>query len=435
MSGRLDGRLVVLGVTGSIAAYKSPEIVRALRAEGAEVQALLTPAATRFVSPLTLRTLTGHAVDADLLDLLPDGRIGHIVAADSADALLVAPATAQWIGAMANGLAGDVVTAACLATSAPVIVAPAMDGEMWAHAATQSNAARLRDDFGYRLVEPERGALASGATGVGRLAETATVVDAVVGAIGTAPIREPDARRRPPAVPSGDLAGRRIVITAGGTEEPIDAVRILANRSSGRQGIALAEAARDRGADVVLIAARVSVPLPEGVTVVRAMSVDALDDALRESLLPPPVGRATAIADVLIAAAAVSDFRVAGGPSTEKLRRDAAVSIKLTPTKDLLAGIAHALGPRATRATLLVGFSAEAGATPRAREKLRRKDLDLIVGNDVSAPGIGFESTENAAEIIGADERVTTVGPAPKRVVADAILDRVAALLASRGDR
>jgi phosphopantothenoylcysteine decarboxylase/phosphopantothenate--cysteine ligase len=432
MSKRLAGRLVVLGITGSIAAYKSPEIVRALRAEGADVQALLTPAATRFVSPLTLRTLTGHAVDADLLDLLPDGRIGHIVAADAADAILIAPATAQWIGAMASGLAGDVVTAACLATTAPVIVAPAMDGEMWAHAATQTNATRLRDDFGYALVAPESGALASGATGVGRLAETAAIVDAVVAAIGAAPIREPNESRRPPAVPAGDLSGRRIVVTAGGTEEPIDAVRILANRSSGRQGIALAEAARDRGAEVILIAARVSVPLPEGVTIVRAMSVDALGAALNNALLAAPNGGAATTADALIATAAVSDFRVAGGPSAEKLRRDGEITLRLTPTPDLLAGVAEALGPRATRQTLLVGFSAEASATPRAREKLAKKDLDLIVANDVTAPGIGFESAENAAEIIGADDVVTRVGPAPKRVVADAILDRVAALLAAR---
>lgn len=432
MSKRLAGRLVVLGITGSIAAYKSPEIVRALRAEGADVQALLTPAATRFVSPLTLRTLTGHAVDADLLDLLPDGRIGHIVAADAADAILIAPATAQWIGAMASGLAGDVVTAACLATTAPVIVAPAMDGEMWAHAATQTNATRLRDDFGYALVAPESGALASGATGVGRLAETAAIVDAVVAAIGAAPIREPNESRRPPAVPAGDLSGRRVVVTAGGTEEPIDAVRILANRSSGRQGIALAEAARDRGADVTLIAARVSVPLPEGVTIVRAMSVDALGAALKDALLAAPNGSATTPADALIATAAVSDFRVAGGPSAEKLRRDGEITLRLTPTPDLLAGVAEALGSRATRQTLLVGFSAEASATPRAREKLAKKDLDLIVANDVTAPGIGFESAENAAEIIGADDVVTRVGPAPKRVVADAILDRVAALLAAR---
>ena len=428
-SGPLSGRLIVLGITGSIAAFKAPEIVRALRAAGADVQALLTPAATRFVSPLTLRTLTGRAVDADLLDLLPDGRIGHIVAADSADAFLVAPATAQWLGAMAGGLAGDAVTAACLATTAPVVVAPAMDGEMWAHPATVTNAARLANDFGYTIVAPESGALASGGSGVGRLPEPATLVDALVRAIGDAPIREPNEARRPPLVAAGDLSGRRVVITAGGTEEPIDPVRILANRSSGRQGVALAEAARDRGADVLLIAARVAIPLPEGVEVLRVATVADLQAALNAALLPPPVGRATTPADLFIAAAAVSDFRMAGGPSGEKLRRDGALTLHLEPTPDLLAAIAATLGPRAQRATKMIGFSAESGATKRAAEKLSAKDLDLIVANDVSAPGIGFESAENAVEILHVSGATQKVGPAPKRVVADAILDQAVALL------
>jgi len=435
MSARLTGRLVVLGITGSIAAFKAPEIVRALRAEGADVQVLMTPAATRFVSPLTMRTLTGRAVDADLLDLLPDGRIGHIVAADSADAILVAPATAQWIGAMASGMAGDPVTATCLATTAPVVVAPAMDGEMWAHPATQANARRLMEDFGYTLVEPVHGALASGSEGAGRLAEASAIVAAVIAAIGASPVREPDAARRPPVVPAGDLSGRRVVVTAGGTEEPIDAVRILANRSSGRQGIALAEAARDRGADVLLIAARVAVPLPEGVEIVRVATVAELSAALDAALLPPPDGRATSSVDALIAAAAVSDFRMRGGPSTEKLRRDSDLTLTLEPTPDLLAGIAKRLGARATRQTKLIGFSAESGATKRAAEKLKAKDLDLIVANDVTAPGIGFESAENRAEILDVDGGISIVGPAPKRVVADAILDRLAALLVTGGAR
>jgi phosphopantothenoylcysteine decarboxylase/phosphopantothenate--cysteine ligase len=435
MSARLTGRLVVLGITGSIAAFKAPEIVRALRAEGADVQVLMTPAATRFVSPLTMRTLTGRAVDADLLDLLPDGRIGHIVAADSADAILVAPATAQWIGAMASGMAGDPVTATCLATTAPVVVAPAMDGEMWAHPATQANARRLMEDFGYTLVEPVHGALASGSEGAGRLAEASAIVAAVIAAIGANPVREPDAARRPPVVPAGDLSGRRVVVTAGGTEEPIDAVRILANRSSGRQGIALAEAARDRGADVLLIAARVAVPLPEGVEIVRVATVAELSAALDAALLPPPDGRATSSVDALIAAAAVSDFRMRGGPSTEKLRRDGDLTLTLEPTPDLLAGIAKRLGARATRQTKLIGFSAESGATKRAAEKLKAKDLDLIVANDVTAPGIGFESAENRAEILDVDGGISIVGPAPKRVVADAILDRLAALLVTGGAR
>ena len=433
-SGPLSGRLIVLGITGSIAAFKAPEIVRALRAAGADVQALLTPAATKFVSPLTLRTLTGHAVDADLLDLLPDGRIGHIVAADSADAILVAPATAQWLGAMAGGLAGDAVTAACLATTAPVVVAPAMDGEMWTHPATTTNAARLTNDFGYTIVPPESGALASGSSGVGRLPEPATLVDALVRAIGSAPIREPNEARRPPLVPAGDLSGRRVVITAGGTEEPIDAVRILANRSSGRQGVALAEAARDRGADVMLIAARVAIPLPEGMEVVRVATVADLDAALRSALLPPPVGTSAIPVDLFIAAAAVSDFRMAGGPSKEKLRRDGALTLHLEPTPDLLAGIAAALGPRAKRTTKLIGFSAESGATKRAAEKLAAKDLDLIIANDVSAPGIGFESAENTVEILHVDGSTQRIGPAPKRVVADGILDQAVRLLSGATD-
>ena len=435
MSARLTGRLVVLGITGSIAAFKAPEIVRALRAEGADVQVLMTPAATRFVSPLTMRTLTGRAVDADLLDLLPDGRIGHIVAADSADAILVAPATAQWIGAMASGMAGDPVTATCLATTAPVVVAPAMDGEMWAHPATQANARRLMEDFGYTLVEPVHGALASGSEGAGRLAESSAIVAAVITAIGANPVREPDAARRPPVVPAGDLSGRRVVVTAGGTEEPIDAVRILANRSSGRQGIALAEAARDRGADVLLIAARVAVPLPEGVEIVRVATVAELSAALDAALLPPPDGRATSSVDALIAAAAVSDFRMRGGPSAEKLRRDGDLTLTLEPTPDLLAGIAKRLGARAVRQTKLIGFSAESGATKRAAEKLKAKDLDLVVANDVTAPGIGFESAENRAEILDVNGEISIVGPAPKRVVADAILDRLVALLVTGGAR
>ena len=435
MSARLTGRLVVLGITGSIAAFKAPEIVRALRAEGADVQVLMTPAATRFVSPLTMRTLTGRAVDADLLDLLPDGRIGHIVAADSADAILVAPATAQWIGAMASGMAGDPVTATCLATTAPVVVAPAMDGEMWAHPATQANARRLMEDFGYTLVEPVHGALASGSEGAGRLAESSAIVAAVITAIGASLVREPDAARRPPVVPAGDLSGRRVVVTAGGTEEPIDAVRILANRSSGRQGIALAEAARDRGADVLLIAARVAVPLPEGVEIVRVATVTELSAALDAALLPPPDGRATSSVDALIAAAAVSDFRMRGGPAAEKLRRDGDLTLTLEPTPDLLAGIAKRLGARAVRQTKLIGFSAESGATKRAAEKLKAKDLDLVVANDVTAPGIGFESAENRAEILDVNGEISIVGPAPKRVVADAILDRLVALLVTGGAR
>ncbi len=283
--GRLDGRLIGLGVTGSIAAYKAVELLRLLRAEGADVAVMLSPAATRFVGPLSFAALSRHPVETELLDLLPDGRIGHIVLADSADAIVVAPATAHWLGAMANGLAGDVVTATTLASAAPVVVAPAMDGEMWSHPATRTNVARLRDDFGYRIVEPAAGPLASGQSGVGRLAELSTIVDAVVDAIGSAPIRVTDAAARPPLVAPArdvDLAGRHIVVTAGGTREPIDPVRFLGNRSTGRMGAAIADAALDRGARVTVIAANIEVELPASAEIIRVETTADLGAALAD---------------------------------------------------------------------------------------------------------------------------------------------------------
>ena len=217
-SSRLAGRLIAVGVTGSIAAYKAAELVRRLRDEGADVVVLMTPSATRFVGDLTFAALTRHPVETDVGGLLPDQRIGHIVIADSADAIVVAPATAHWLASMAAGLAGDAVTATCLATSAPVVVAPAMDGEMYGHPATRANVARLRDEFGYRIVEPEAGPLASGQSGQGRLAEIATIVDALVAALADRPIRVPDEAARPPLVSGArdaDLEGRHVVVSAG----------------------------------------------------------------------------------------------------------------------------------------------------------------------------------------------------------------------------
>src|SRR6185503_6759076 len=231
--------------------------------------------------------------------------IGHIVIADSADAIVVAPATAHWLASMAAGLAGDAVTATCLATSAPVVVAPAMDGEMYGHLATRANVARLRDEFGYRIVEPEAGPLASGQTGRGRLAETAVIVDAVVAAVGDGPVRAADPAARPPLVGEvhdADLEGRHLVITAGGTAEPIDPVRFIGNRSTGKMGVALAEAALDRGARVTLIVGQISVSLPTSsdVLVFRAETTAEMGELVRS---------AVAEADALIMAAAVADFR------------------------------------------------------------------------------------------------------------------------------
>lgn len=426
---RLAGRLIALGACGSVAAYKAVELVRLLRAEGAEVTVMLTAAAARFVSPLTLAALSRHPVETDVLGLLPDGRIGHIVVADSADAILVAPATARWLGAMAAGIASDTVTAACLATSAPVVFAPAMDGDMWAHPATQASVGRLTRDFGYLLVPPETGELASGQSGVGRLADLARIVDAVVAAVGDRPVRAADPAALPPLLPAArepDLEGRRIVVSAGGTAEPIDPVRFIGNRSSGRMGAAIAQAALDRGAEVTLVAGRVEVPLPAGAQVVRAETTSAMRAAVLDALVG---GRA----DALVMAAAVADFRPRRAAAA-KLGRDAALTLELEPTEDILAEAgarARDLEPR----PVIVGFAAETGSLDRAPGKLRRKGADLLVANDVSEPGSGFGSETNRVAILAADGSRQDLPLLPKREVAERLLDRVVALLDSRPGR
>ena len=440
--GRLIGRLIGLGVTGSIAAYKAVELVRLLRAEGAAVQVLLTPSAERFVAPLTLAALSGHPVERDILELMPDGRIGHIVVADTADAIVVAPATAHWLGAMANGLAADPVTATCLATTAPVVVAPAMDGEMYAHPATRANVARLRDAFGYRIVEPETGPLASGQVGVGRLAELPRIVDAVVAAIGARPVRAPDPAARPAPLldqpREADLTGRHIVVTAGGTAEPIDPVRFIGNRSTGKMGVAIAQAALDRGATVTLLAAGVSVPLPADARIVRAETTGQLRGALLATL----VGDAgQAGFDALVMAAAVADFRPSR-PAETKLLRGAALTLELEPTPDLLAEVARiARGIDAqgqpTRAPLLprpvlVGFAAETGSLARAADKLRAKRVDLLVANDVTEAGSGFGTDTNRVTLYAADAPPEAWPLLSKRAVADRLLDRIARALDER---
>jgi phosphopantothenoylcysteine decarboxylase / phosphopantothenate---cysteine ligase len=440
-TGRLAGRLIALGITGSIAAYKAVELLRLLQAEGADVVVLLSPAASRFVTPLTLEAISRHPVEQELLELLPDGRIGHIVIADSADAIVVAPATAHWLGAMAAGLAGDTVTATCLASAAPVIVAPAMDGEMYAHPATRTNVRRLRDDFGYVVVEPEHGPLASGQVGTGRLAALETIVEAVVEAVRGRPVRAPDEALRPPTVESpreGDLAGRHVVVTAGGTREAIDPVRFIGNRSSGRMGVALAEAALDRGARVTIIAANVEVALPEAARIVRAESTGQLRSALLGALTDDG---SRAGFDALLMAAAVADFRPAWA-ADEKLARGESLTLELEPTPDLLAEVARIARGGDTAGSpvrtplhpvpVLVGFAAETGSLERVPEKLRRKGVDLLVANDVSEPGSGFGTDTNRVTIHARDGEPEGFPLLPKREVADRLLDRVAELLDGR---
>lgn len=428
MSGRLEGRLIGLGVSGSIAAYKSVELLRRLTAEGADVTVMLTPSATRFVGPLTFRALSRHPVEVDVLDLLPDGRIGHIVLAESADAIVVAPATAGWLGAMANGLAGDAITATCLASTAPLIVAPAMDGDMWTHPATRANVARLRDDFGALVVEPVAGPLASGRSGVGRLAELDDIVEAVVAAVAGLPIRAPDPAVRPPrseAAPrDADLAGRHVVVSAGGTREPIDPVRFIGNRSTGRMGLAVVAAALDRGARVTLLAANVELPIPDD------PALTVLDTPTSTDLGAILDGVASSGFDALVMAAAVADFRPAVRHD-RKLERGGPLSLELEPTPDLLAGLTAALADRRPR-PVVVGFAAETGSLDRAAGKLRRKGVDLLIANDVSEPGSGFGTETNRVTILAADGWTEALPLQSKRAVADAILDRVVERLDGR---
>ena len=427
--GRLFGRLVAVGVTGSIAAYKAAELVRRLRDEGADVVVLMTPSATRFVGELTFAALTRHPVETDVGGLLADQRIGHIVVADTADAIVVAPATAHWLAAMATGLAGDVVTAACLASSAPVIVAPAMDGEMYDHPATRANVARLRDDFGYTIVGPEAGPLASGQTGQGRLAETSSIVDAVVSTIGDRAIRAPDPDARPPLLGSprdADLEGRRVVITAGGTAEPIDPIRYIGNRSTGKMGVALAEAALARGARVTLIVGHVTARLPGDprTDVIRVETTAEMREAVIEAI---------GGSDVLIMAAAVADFRPRRASST-KIARAKGLTLELEPTEDILAAVSAAVATPGTlaRRPVLVGFAAETGSLDRAPDKLRRKGVDLLVANDVSEAGSGFGTDTNRVTILASGGGREELPLLAKREVAERILDRVAAALDDR---
>lgn len=427
---RLAGRLIALGVTGSIAAYKSAEVARRLMDEGAELQVLLSRSGREFIGPLTFETLTRRKVMSDPLELLADGRIGHIVVADSADAIVVAPATARWIAAMAAGLADDVITATCLASAAPVVVAPAMDGEMYGHPATEANIARLRE-FGYTIVPPDEGPLASGQRGIGRLAATDAIVEAAVAAARDRAIRTPDAGARPPvleAIREPDLADRRVIVTAGGTMEPIDPVRFIGNRSSGKMGVAIAQAALDRGADVALIAGSVSVPLPEQATLVRVETTEALRTAVLDALPG---------ADVLIMAAAVADFRPRR-MLPRKLERGEQPSLELESTPDILAEASRLVRERGgsdagdssrTRRTVLVGFAAETGSLQRASAKLASKGVDLLVANDVSEADSGFGSETNHVTVLGSDGSVEAWPVLPKREVAERILDRVAALL------
>ena len=395
--GPLAGRRVAVGVSGSIAAYKAVSLVRLLAERGALVDVVMTPAATRFVTPLTFGSLSHRPVLTDLMALDAEQQIAHIEIAEGVDAIVIAPATAHLLGELAGGLVGNVVAAVALASRAPVVVAPAMDAGMWTHPATQRNVETLRG-FGYRIVEPEVGALASGLTGIGRLAEPQTIVDAVEQLFAHA----------------GDLDGLQVVVSAGGTREPIDPVRFIGNRSSGKMGAAIAEAARDRGATVTLVAGSMTAAAPTGVTVIEATTAAAM----RQAVL-----RAAPGADILVMAAAVSDF-APRRTSSSKIKRDgAALQIELVPNPDIVAEVGEMDdGVR----PFLVGFAAESDdLEANALSKLRDKGLDLIVANRVGGPFDAIGSDDNRVIVFSAEGAITDWPMLPKRQVAERLWDLI----------
>jgi phosphopantothenoylcysteine decarboxylase / phosphopantothenate---cysteine ligase len=410
----LAGRQIVLGITGGIAAYKGAELCRLFVKSGATVRVVMTAAATRFITPLTLQALSGHPVAVDLFDPGTEADIGHIRLADEADLIVVAPATADSIARLAAGMADDLLAAVVLAGRGPVLLAPAMNVNMWQNPVTQANLARLLGPDGggrFSTVGPDRGALACGWVGAGRLIEPPDIAAAA-------------ARLLAP----GDLSGRRVVVTAGPTREPIDDVRFIGNRSSGKMGAALAAAALERGADVTLLAGPgtpVVAPGRSQLTRVDFESAADLERALAASAVQ---------ADAIVMAAAVADFRPRERtPGKLSRRQEPGISLDLTAVPDLLAGLGRT---RRNGRPYLVGFAAEVtrdgndALDARAAAKLREKGCDAIVANDVSAPGIGFDADDNAVTVLFADGARFQVPRAPKRAIADRLWDLFAPRLA-----
>jgi len=397
---------IALGVTGGIAAYKAAEIARRLQDRGLRVQVIMTQAAQEFVRPLTFAALTGEKVITEMFSQRDsnstlDSSVEHIGVAQSIDALLVAPATAATLARFAQGLSEDFLSTLYLATTAPVIVAPAMNVNMWRHPATQVNLALLRAR-GATVVEPGEGYLACGMTGEGRLAETEAIVEAVMARLAK----------------KNDLAGEHVLISAGPTYEPLDPVRFLGNRSSGKMGYALAEAAMRRGARVTLVSGPVALAAPLVEEFVAVESCAEMRAALVERF-----GRAS----ITIMTAAVSDFAPAE-IAANKIKREGALHLDLRPTSDILAE----LGSKRAPGQLLIGFAAETeNAAVNARGKLERKHLDAIVLNDVSRPGIGFGSDRNAGEIITA-AGVIEIPEMSKAEMAERILDTAVELRAKQ---
>ena len=397
-TGGMETRRVLVAIGAGIAAYKVPELARALLREGHAVRCVLTSAATHFVSPLVLQTICGEPARSELFDPGEESQIGHIALADWAELVIVAPATANRLAKMSHGIADDLVSAILLATRAPILVAPAMNVNMWHHPATQSNLAALRER-GVRTVGPESGELACGWEGEGRMSEPAAIVEAAALTLGYPSMR-----------------GETVLVTAGGTREPIDPVRSITNRSSGKMGFAIAAEAACRGAEVILVSGPTELPTPAGVS--RVDVETALE--MREAVM-----RALPAATVVVMVAAVADFRPAH-PSERKIKKEsldpaAGLTLELTRNPDILAEVCRDKGDR-----VAVGFAAEShDVIAAARRKLESKGCDLIVANDITRSDAGFDVDTNAVSFVWPGGEVEQLPVLGKREVAAQLLDRV----------
>jgi phosphopantothenoylcysteine decarboxylase / phosphopantothenate---cysteine ligase len=393
----LQGKTIVLGITGGIAAYKAADLASKLTQAGAKVETVMTEAATKFITPLTLRNITHRPVVTDQFELASEWSEEHVALAEAADVIVIAPATANTIARLANGIADNILGTVVLATESPVIVCPAMNDNMYRNAATQKNVAALKAR-GFTFIEPEYGRLASGKIGKGRLPDTATIIKAIEKVLGQ----------------KLDFEGKRIVVTAGGTQEPIDPVRHIGNRSSGKMGYAIAEAARDRGAEVTLITAPALLNPPGGVEVVKVKTAAEMKKA---------VTAAVKKADALIMAAAVADYQPeAAAKSKIKKESKDALTLKLVKTPDILGEVKGDF--------IRVGFAAESdNLITNAKKKLTNKKLDLIVANDISKADAGFDVDTNRVTIIDKKGKADELPLLSKREVAERILDRVKGIL------
>jgi len=397
----LQGKNIVLGITGGIAAYKAVDLCSKLVQAGATVDVIMTVAATHFVTPLTFQTISARPVAVDMFQLLRDAEMAHISLSAKADVLVIAPATANTIAKLAHGLADNLLTSTVLATTAPLVIAPAMDADMWANPLTQENVRTLRER-GAVIVGPGHGRLASGRVGAGRLVSTEEILAAIRQTLGR----------------NGALARLRVTVSAGGTQEPIDPVRYVSNRSSGKMGYALAEAARDEGAQVTLISAPTGLSTVYGVEMVAVRTAAEMHEAV--------MGRLTQT-DVLIMAAAVADYRPAQVAAQKIKKSTKGLTLEMERTQDILAAVAQAR-PEGMPG-IVVGFAAETeDLLANAQDKLRRKSLDLIVANDVSASDSGFGVDTNRVTLLAADGQVEALPLMSKFEVAEHILRRVAAL-------